>query len=61
MIAAAFDCAHRLFGLSFAERKDIPVWHPDVRVWDVKNSKGEHRRCSTATTSRAPPSAPARG
>jgi len=43
MIAAAFDCAHRLFGLSFAERKDIPVWHPDVRVWDVKNSKGEHQ------------------
>jgi peptidyl-dipeptidase Dcp len=43
MIEAAFDCAHRLFGLSFAERKDIPVWHPDVRVWEVKDAKGNHK------------------
>ena len=35
MIAAAFDTAHRLFGLDFRERKDIPVYHPDVRVWEV--------------------------
>ncbi|MEI9887092.1 MAG: M3 family metallopeptidase [Rhizomicrobium sp.] len=35
MIAAAFDTAHRLFGLDFAERHDIPVYHPDVRVWEV--------------------------
>jgi peptidyl-dipeptidase Dcp len=43
MIAAAFDCAHRLFGLTFSERKDVPVWHPDVRVWEVKNAVGEHQ------------------
>src|SRR3984885_230193 len=43
MIEAAFDCAHRLFGLSFAERKDIPVWHPDVRVWEVKDAAGRHQ------------------
>jgi peptidyl-dipeptidase Dcp len=43
MIDAAFDCAHRLFGLSFAERKDIPVWHPDVRVWEVKDAAGNHK------------------
>ncbi|GAB1715113.1 MAG: peptidyl-dipeptidase Dcp, Metallo peptidase, MEROPS family M03A [Nitrobacter sp.] len=43
MIAAAFDCAHRLFGLTFSERKDVPVWHPDVRVWEVKNAAGEHQ------------------
>src|SRR3954469_5610408 len=43
MIEAAFDCAHRLFGLSFAERKDIPVWQPDVRVWEVKDAKGNHK------------------
>ena len=35
MIAAAFHVAGRLFGLSFTERHDIPVYHPDVRVWDV--------------------------
>src|SRR5713226_5613422 len=43
MIEAAFDCAHRLFGLSFSERKDIPVWHPDVRVWEVTDSTGQHK------------------
>ena len=43
MIEAAFDCATRLFGLSFTERKDIPVWHPDVRVWEVKDAAGKHK------------------
>ncbi len=43
MIAAAFDVAHRLFGLSFTERRDIPVWHPDVRVWEVTNAAGQHQ------------------
>jgi peptidyl-dipeptidase Dcp len=43
MIEAAFDCAHRLFGVSFSERRDIPVWHPDVRVWEVKDSAGRHQ------------------
>src|SRR4030081_1614970 len=43
MIDAAFDCAHRLFGLSFSERKDVPVWHPDVRVWEVTDSTGQHK------------------
>lgn len=35
MIAAAFDTAAKLFGLSFRPRTDIPVYHPDVRVWEV--------------------------
>jgi len=43
MIEAAFDCATRLFGVTFAERKDIPVWHPDVRVWEVKDAAGKHQ------------------
>src|ERR1700676_1520057 len=43
MIEAAFDCATRLFGVSFSERTDIPVWHPDVRVWEVKDSAGQHK------------------
>ncbi|WP_027580490.1 M3 family metallopeptidase [Bradyrhizobium sp. Ai1a-2] len=43
MIEAAFDCATRLFGVSFEERKDIPVWHPDVRVWEVKDREGKHK------------------
>jgi peptidyl-dipeptidase Dcp len=40
MIAAQFDTATRLFGITFAERKDVPVWHPDVRVWEVKDAAG---------------------
>jgi len=43
MIAAAFDCATRLFGITFGERSDIPVWHPDVRVWEVKDAQGRHK------------------
>jgi peptidyl-dipeptidase Dcp len=43
MIEAAFDCATRLFGLTFAEREDIPVWHPDVRVWEVRDRDGRHK------------------
>lgn len=43
MIAAAFDCATRLFGITFAERKDVPVWHPDVRVWEIRDARGRHK------------------
>jgi peptidyl-dipeptidase Dcp len=43
MIEAAFDCATRLFGITFSERKDISVWHPDVRVWEVKDREGRHQ------------------
>ncbi len=41
MIEAAFHTAHRLFGLDFHERKDIPLYHPDVRVWEVAR-QGQH-------------------
>ena len=40
MIEAAFYTAERLFGLRFSERSDVPVWHPDVRVWEVRGSDG---------------------
>jgi peptidyl-dipeptidase Dcp len=43
MIEASFDCATRLFGVTFSERKDVPVWHPDVRVWEVKDRTGKHK------------------
>jgi peptidyl-dipeptidase Dcp len=35
IIEAAFHTANRLFGLTFEPRPDVPVYHPDVRVWDV--------------------------
>ena len=40
MIEAAFDCANRLFGLEFAPL-DGPVYHPDVRLWEVTRN-GAH-------------------
>jgi peptidyl-dipeptidase Dcp len=40
MIEAVFYTAGRLFGLRFSERTDVPVWHPDVRVWEVRGSDG---------------------
>jgi len=40
MIAAAFDCAQRLFGLSFAE-VFVPLHHPDARAWEVTRN-GAH-------------------
>jgi len=36
LIDAAFFTAGKLFSLSFQERHDIPVYHPDVRVWEVR-------------------------
>ena len=42
MVQAAFDTAGRLFGLTFAERDDLPTYHPDVRVWEVRDEAGSH-------------------
>ena len=40
MIAAAFDVAHRLFGLTFTPL-DVPLYHPDARAWEVTRD-GRH-------------------
>ena len=37
---AAFDCAGRLFGLSFAPRPGLVVYHPDVKVYEVRGASG---------------------
>ena len=36
-----FFAAGQLYGLSFKERKDIPVYHPDVRVFEVFDADGK--------------------
>src|SRR5262249_22537925 len=40
IIEAAFYAAGRLFGLSFAERLDLKLYHPDVRAWEVTDRDG---------------------
>ncbi|HUO60911.1 MAG TPA: M3 family metallopeptidase [Candidatus Acidoferrales bacterium] len=35
-----FYAAHELFGLTFKERHDLPVYQPDVRVFEVFNADG---------------------
>lgn len=36
MLAAMFDCAARLFGVQFVEQTGVPLYHPDVRMWEVR-------------------------
>ena len=42
IIEAAFDTAHRLFGLKFQEQHGLPVYHPEVRVFEVTDRTGKH-------------------
>jgi peptidyl-dipeptidase Dcp len=35
-----FFTMNKLYGVSFRERKDLPVYHPDVRVFDVLDADG---------------------
>ena len=36
MLAAMFDCATRLFGVSFERKEGVPLYHPDVRLYEMK-------------------------
>ena len=36
-----FFAAHNLYGLSFKERTDLPLYHPDTRVFEVHDEDGE--------------------
>ena len=36
-----FYAANQLYGLTFSERKDLPVYHPDVRVFEVEDADGK--------------------
>ena len=41
-INAIFDLANRLYGITFFELNDIPVYHKDVKVYEVKDKDGSH-------------------
>ena len=36
-----FYAANQLYGITFKERTDIPVYHPDVRVFEVFDADGK--------------------
>jgi peptidyl-dipeptidase Dcp len=40
MQKAAFEAASRLFGVEFVERTDIAAYHPDVKVFEVRDADG---------------------
>jgi peptidyl-dipeptidase Dcp len=40
MVAAAFDTAERLFGIRFERRADLAAYHPDVKVYEVRDAAG---------------------
>jgi peptidyl-dipeptidase Dcp len=41
MVEAAFETARRLFGLTFTPVA-VPLYHPDARAWEVKDTTGAH-------------------
>jgi peptidyl-dipeptidase Dcp len=40
LVDGVFHTMNRFFGISFRERSDLPVYHPDVRVFDVLDADG---------------------
>jgi peptidyl-dipeptidase Dcp len=41
LVNGVFFAANKLYGLTFKERKDLPVYNPDVRVFDVFDANGK--------------------
>lgn len=42
VIDGVFKTAEKLFGISFTANSEIPVYHPDVTAYEVKNTDGDH-------------------
>jgi peptidyl-dipeptidase Dcp len=42
IIQASFDCATKLFGLTFTPAPQAPIYHLDVRAYEVKDAGGRH-------------------
>lgn len=40
-INGVFYAAHRVYGLNFKQRKDIPTYHPDMKVFKVSDKSGK--------------------
>ena len=44
----AFYAANRLYGITFTERTDVPKYHPEVRVFEVRDADGSFLALFTA-------------
>lgn len=42
VVDGVFGLATKLYGLTFEENKDYPVYHPDVKAYDVRTPQGEY-------------------
>ena len=41
LVNGVFYAAHRVYGLNFKQRKDIPTYHPDMKVFEVSDKNGK--------------------
>ena len=41
IVNGVFYAAHRVYGLNFVERKDVPTYHPDMKVFEVRDKDGK--------------------
>ena len=42
VVQGAFAVANKLYGITFTPRPDLPVYHPEVKAYEVKDANGDH-------------------
>jgi peptidyl-dipeptidase Dcp len=42
VLEGAFACANKLYGVTFTPMNNVPTYHPDVKVFEVKDADGSH-------------------